>query len=145
MRWASATELSDLNFMVPDDDPSVVALLQQFMEKGKICDPELPFHRLLEQLREKAVEAGLKDVDIIQKFCKLAHPVTSAKLFDSCQEREPEVPQLVYKLVEVEYMMRDQMEVPHGVVQNLYAKFRQEQPAAATAAFKEFLTRQELS
>lgn len=42
LEWAKDTDLQDLNFCVPQNDPTVVQLLQNFMSDGKISTTERP-------------------------------------------------------------------------------------------------------
>ena len=69
MEWAKSTDLVDLNFMVPEDQ-TVQTLLQNFMNSQKIDLEECPFETAAQKQRAKYLSHGLKDIDIIEKFCK---------------------------------------------------------------------------
>lgn len=69
IEWAAQTELSDLNFMVPND-PAVQNLLQNIMQHNKIENiSNYSFSKKMIGLNENYQHLCMKDKDIIKKFC----------------------------------------------------------------------------
>jgi hypothetical protein len=71
------------------------------MSDGKISTNERPLQSLLDDLQQKVNQNGLKDLEIMEKFCSPAsYPLSNT------DDIEVEVPALVKKLVDVEYMLQ---------------------------------------
>lgn len=128
MEWAKTTDLADLNFMVPED-PTVQTLLQNFMNGQKVDLDECPFDKAVLSQRAKSIAYGLKDLEIMEKFCTPAAFPLKATSAASLVSKQIVVPELAKKLVEVEYMLRGQ-DMPSRAEVELYSKFREEHPEA---------------
>ena len=105
MEWAKTTDLADLNFMVPED-PTVQTLLQNFMNGSKVDLEECPYDKAILNQRAKSLAYGLKDLEIMEKFCTPTFYPLKATQAASPVPRQILVPELAKKLVEVEYMLR---------------------------------------
>ncbi len=142
MEWAKTTDLADLNFMVPED-PTVQTLLQNFMNGSKVDLDECPFDKAVLSQRGKSLAYGLKDLEIMEKFCTPTSYPLKATSSSSQIPKQIVVPELAKKLVEVEYMMRGQ-DMPSRAEVQLYSKFKEEHPEAPDRQFKNYLSEVEL-
>jgi len=132
MEWAKVTDLDDLNFMVPDD-PTVQNLLSNYMQNSKIdIDSTCPLDTALAKFRKIAFKNGLKDSDIIEKFCK---PVKKLKfnfsnrtevIEGSSRAVKSDVPELAQKLVEIEFLMSGKPTPSNltQLVEDMYKEFK---------------------
>ena len=94
----------------------------------------------MRDLEERIQQYGAKDTEIIDKFCKpRCYPLLDEEAADAI-----EVPALVSKLIEVEYLLHSR-EAPNNVEQTLYKKYVDERGAKADPkGFKQWLSDQAL-
>jgi hypothetical protein len=66
MNWAEITDISDLNFMVPDDQ-TVQQLLQNFMSNRRIDMEQVSSIELaMAKFNQRKVKLGTKDAEIME-------------------------------------------------------------------------------
>ena len=75
IEWAAQTDLTDLNFMVPNNT-DVQNLLQTIMSQNKIDNIQnYNYHQKMRYLNDNYCNIAMKDSDIIQKFCQVAEKI----------------------------------------------------------------------